>query len=140
MNEPYKSHFRGWTPGEQIFPGIEQSVTSGPPAVINPTTVVSTEALTAPKSGLPFNFSVSNLSDIKNIVERMGGIDGVLATMGKVQKFVTTMQQFAPMIQLFMKKKNTDSTSSSGSGGRVRRRRRRTRRTAVKRRISKKRS
>ncbi|KQX68477.1 hypothetical protein [Paenibacillus sp. Root444D2] len=40
-----------------------------------------------------------NLKQISGFVERMGGIDGILGTMGKVQKFMSTFQQMAPMVK-----------------------------------------
>ncbi|NRF93576.1 aminotransferase [Paenibacillus frigoriresistens] len=40
-----------------------------------------------------------NLNQISSFVERMGGIDGILGTMGKVQKFVNTFRQMAPMVK-----------------------------------------
>ncbi|MNZ55871.1 hypothetical protein D3C78_738070 [compost metagenome] len=42
-------------------------------------------------------FSLANLG---GIVERLGGIDGILATVGKVQKVMQTVQQFAPMAKM----------------------------------------
>nr|WP_246363019.1 aminotransferase [Paenibacillus alba] len=40
-----------------------------------------------------------NLKQISGFVERMGGIDGIIGSMGKVQKFMTTFQQMAPMVK-----------------------------------------
>jgi hypothetical protein len=117
MNEPETPSLNGWTPsfGQNPFPGIENSF-AGPPEVINPT-VIPTQIKTATKGGLPFN--LSNLNDLKAMVDRMGGIEGVLATMGKFQKFMSTMQQVAPMIKLFMGNKGakaaTANTTKSGT-------------------------
>ncbi|WP_370001761.1 hypothetical protein [Paenibacillus sp. RC84] len=41
-----------------------------------------------------------NINQIKGFIDRMGGIEGVIGTMGKVQKFVGSVQQFAPMLKL----------------------------------------
>jgi len=41
-----------------------------------------------------------NMKQISGFVERMGGIDGILGTMGKVQKFMSSFQQMAPMIKV----------------------------------------
>lgn len=43
-----------------------------------------------------------NLKQISGFVERMGGIDGILGTMGKVQKFMSTFQQMAPMVKTIL--------------------------------------
>ncbi|MBA2943599.1 aminotransferase [Paenibacillus sp. CGMCC 1.16610] len=40
-----------------------------------------------------------NMKQISGFVERMGGIDGILGTMGKVQKFMSSFQQMAPMVK-----------------------------------------
>lgn len=117
MNESEKPSLNGWTPsfGQNPFPGIENSF-AGPPEVINPT-VIPSQITPATKGGLPFN--LTNLNDLKAMVDRMGGIEGVLATMGKFQKFMATMQQVAPLIKLFMGNKGakaaTANSTKSGS-------------------------
>lgn len=45
------------------------------------------------------NFS---LQDVKAVVDRMGGIEGVMATVSKVQKFMTSVKQMQPMIKLLL--------------------------------------
>ncbi|MUG44517.1 hypothetical protein GNP95_05855 [Paenibacillus woosongensis] len=45
-------------------------------------------------------FSLPNIGDLKGMIDKLGGIDGILATMGKVQKVMQTVQQFAPMAKL----------------------------------------
>lgn len=46
-------------------------------------------------------FSIPNLGDLKGMIDRLGGIDGIVATMTKVQKIMQTVQQFAPMAKMF---------------------------------------
>jgi hypothetical protein len=46
-----------------------------------------------PLSGINFN-------QIKGFVDRMGGIDGIVGTMTKVQKFMGTFRQMAPMLKV----------------------------------------
>jgi hypothetical protein len=41
-----------------------------------------------------------NFAQLKTIVDRMGGIDGIIGTMSKVQKIVGQFQQMAPMLKL----------------------------------------
>lgn len=43
-----------------------------------------------------------NLGQLKGLVDRMGGIEGIVGTMTKVQKFIANFQQMAPMIKLLM--------------------------------------
>jgi hypothetical protein len=43
-----------------------------------------------------------NLNQIKGIVDKMGGIDGIVGTMTRVQKVVASFQQMAPMIKLLL--------------------------------------
>lgn len=73
--------------------------------------------------------NLSNL-DVKGIIEKMGGIDGLVANAGKVQKVMQGFQQLAPMVSLltgvFGKKgsaASANSINSNSSGYRPRRRR-----------------
>ncbi|MEW9701930.1 aminotransferase [Paenibacillus sp. SI8] len=43
-----------------------------------------------------------NMKQISGFVERMGGIDGIIGTMGKVQKFMSSFQQMAPMVKVLL--------------------------------------
>lgn len=131
MNVPYPYGDRNWTSGQQGgFPGLEAQSFAGPPAeVVTPTVLPAAPAPTGASgllSKLPFNINVQNLNDLKALVDRMGGIEGVVATAGKVQKFMSTVQQMAPLIKLFMGKKGSSSSSEGVGTYRPRRRRRRT--------------
>uniref|UniRef100_A0A4Y8PZU5 Tyrosine protein kinase n=2 Tax=Paenibacillus athensensis TaxID=1967502 RepID=A0A4Y8PZU5_9BACL len=58
----------------------------------------------------------------------MGGIEGIMGTMGKVQKFVTTFQQMAPMFKVMFnsfggKVKSTDDDDFADLPRRRKRRR-----------------
>jgi hypothetical protein len=96
-------------------------------------------------SSSPASF-LANLpvKDIKNVIDRMGGIEGVMNTMTKVNKMMQSFQQMAPMIKLllgsFMKGKKTDSDDYSDSYRPRRKRRRRRRKTSSKRKTQKKKS
>lgn len=46
--------------------------------------------------------SLANMEQLKGIVDRMGGIDGIVNTMGKVQKVMQGFSQMAPMVKLVM--------------------------------------
>lgn len=41
-----------------------------------------------------------NMGQIKALFDRMGGIDGILGTMVKVQKIVQSIQQMSPLLKL----------------------------------------
>lgn len=132
MSDSQSPSLHGWTPGfgQDTFPGLGDSFAAGPPEVINPV-VLPAQVTTATKGGLPFN--ISNLSDLKAMVDRMGGIEGVLTTMGKFQKFMSTVQQVAPLIKLFMGNKGSKLvTANTNKSGATRRRRSTTRPRAGK--------
>ncbi|TFE26958.1 hypothetical protein [Cohnella luojiensis] len=122
MNEPHSPSLHGWTPGfgQQQFPGIGDAF-AGPPAVINPTVIPN--QVTASATKLPFNINISNMADVKALVDRMGGVEGILSTMGKFQKFVSTMQQIAPMVKLFMGNKGSKASTANSSKSSTPRRR-----------------
>ena len=89
-------------------------------------------APSAPAPAAKSGPSLPTLSDLKLLVERMGGIDGLLATMGKVQKVFGTFQQMAPMFKLlagsFLKKGASVAKATELGEWRPRRRRSRGRR------------
>jgi hypothetical protein len=78
------------------------------------------------KSGSSFS-----LNDLKGLVDRMGGIDGIVATMTKVQKVVSSVSQMAPLIKVLagsLGKKGAAATIAEDATAvpRPRKRRRRT--------------
>lgn len=87
------SQFQSNTPSIMIQP-----VTT--PINLSPTAPTTTADLveTAKESG---GFSLGNsLNDIKGFVDRIGGIDGIVSTMTKVQKVVSSVSQMAPLIKV----------------------------------------
>jgi hypothetical protein len=84
----------------------------------DPTAAVS-EITTAPsKAG---GFSLANLNEIKGFVDRMGGIDGILSTVTKVQKVMASVSQMAPLVKVLMgsfgkKKSATVSEDDTDTG------------------------
>jgi len=84
-------------------------------------------------------FSLPNLGEIKGFVDRLGGIDGILNGVTKVQKVVSSVSQMAPLIKVLLgsfstkKKKEEDEIDEwkprprkrrkSGSGSTQKRRR-----------------
>ncbi|QHT59331.1 hypothetical protein GXP70_04665 [Paenibacillus lycopersici] len=81
-------------------------------------------------------FNLANsLNDIKGVVDRLGGLDGIVTTMGKVQKVVGSITQMAPLIKVlagsFGKKGDSASIADDGDGlARPRPRKRKRRKTA----------
>jgi hypothetical protein len=57
----------------------------------------------------------------------MGGIEGVVSTMGKVQKLMSSVQQMQPMIKLLMSSFSKAGTNSKNDDFVPRRRRKRPR-------------
>jgi hypothetical protein len=71
-----------------------------------------------------------SLQEIKNVIDRMGGIDGVLNMLQKASKVMQTVQQMAPMLKLLVGsfgKKASTAVNDEGDAPRVRRRRKRRR-------------
>jgi len=70
-----------------------------------------------PAKGGGFNLG-NSLNEIKGIVDRMGGIDGIVSTMTKVQKVVGSISQMAPLIKVLagsFGKKGTASIAEDDS-------------------------
>lgn len=58
-----------------------------------------------------------SLTDIKGFVDRIGGLDGILTTVGKVQKVVSSVSQMAPLVKVILgsfKKDAGDDASDDG--------------------------
>src|SRR5690606_1862990 len=58
-----------------------------------------------------------NVDELKGLVDRFGGLDGILATVTKVQKVMSTVGQIAPMAKVFTgilgnKKPNNEQAQS----------------------------
>jgi hypothetical protein len=54
-----------------------------------------------------------DFNQIKATIDRLGGVDGILATVSKVQKVMQTMQQFAPMLKMLIPKLGAKSGKSN---------------------------
>lgn len=66
------------------------------------------EAAVQPEKKLLGNFS---MGDLKSMIDKLGGIDGIVDTMGKVQKIMSSVQQIMPVAKMFM------GTIMPGKGG-----------------------
>lgn len=65
-------------------------------------TAASTSILPAAATAAKTGFSLANIGELKGVIDRMGGIDGIVSSMGKFQKVMSGVQQMAPMIKLMM--------------------------------------
>ncbi|MDU5144621.1 MAG: oligopeptidase [Paenibacillus dendritiformis] len=66
------------------------------------------ETAVQPDKKLLGNFS---MGDLKSMIDRLGGVDGIVETMGKVQKIMSSVQQIMPVAKMFM------GTLLPGKGG-----------------------
>ncbi|OXM13952.1 hypothetical protein [Paenibacillus herberti] len=116
-NEPYRNTPNGPIQGS-VFPGLGEAFpynnnspqtlfappakfpTSSPAPSIGPLATLPAVAEKSTKSGSLF--SLDKLSDLKGIVDRIGGLDGIIGTMTKAQKVIGGVQQMAPLIKLMM--------------------------------------
>ena len=112
-----------WSAGSPVGPPADPF--AGPPAFLQSVQYPGM----GPAPGAPKAPGLPSLADLKLIVDRMGGIDGILNTVQKIQKIVGTVQQFAPMLKLLAgslgPKKASAAAASADRESRPRRRRRR---------------
>jgi hypothetical protein len=72
-----------------------------------------------PASSGSSGFSLANLGELKGMIDRFGGIDGIMSGVAKMQKVVGGIQQMAPMMKLVMgilpfgKNKNNSSEADA---------------------------
>jgi hypothetical protein len=101
----------------QVTPFYPDAHNSFQPAVVKPES-----------NNLLSGLSGFNFKDIKGFVDRMGGIEGVMSTLTKVQKTMQTFKQMAPMLKLLIPKlSGAESASLDDDDAYYRRRRRRRR-------------
>ncbi|SFT19262.1 hypothetical protein [Paenibacillus sp. BC26] len=118
--------------GQQIIPLPESD--GNLPAMIEAGKIdVKPDAKADAKSG--FNLATS-LNDLKGVVDRLGGIDGIVTTMGKVQKVVGSITQMAPLIKVlassFGKKGASVTSTDDDDDAPPKRRKKKRRRTGSK--------
>jgi hypothetical protein len=74
------------------------------------------------KTGSSNILSGLNFNQIKGFVDRMGGVDGIIGTMGKVQKFMGTFKQMAPMLKVLFNGFGSKVKSTNGNYRKTRKR------------------
>ncbi|GKU80517.1 hypothetical protein L3i20_v249140 [Paenibacillus sp. L3-i20] len=102
------------------------------PAVVHHSTNQLTETnIETPKKGFSLAnlASHANLTEIKGFVDRMGGLDGILTTVTKVQKVVSSVSQIAPLVKVFMGSFGKKSASNDDSNKEWKPRRRKKRKS-----------
>jgi hypothetical protein len=126
MDEPNSNlpALHGWNQpqgyGGQMFPGLGDPF-AGPPAYVNPTVLPPGQGAGA-GAGASAAKGGFSLGELKGMVDRMGGIDGVINGMGKIQKFVGIMSQMAPFFRVFLGKGAKATAASANTGSSPRRR------------------
>lgn len=65
-------------------------------------TVAPPVPIETPAASSSSGFSLANLGELKGMIDRFGGIDGIMNGIGKMQKVVGGIQQMAPMMKLVM--------------------------------------
>jgi hypothetical protein len=80
------------------------------PVVIPATAAEMVETTTPAKAG---GFTMPSMTEIKGFVDRLGGLDGILSTVGKVQKVVSSVSQMAPLVKVLMGSFKKDSSSDT---------------------------
>jgi hypothetical protein len=86
---------------------------------VNPTVLPPGQGVGAGAGAGKGGFS---LGELKGMIDRMGGIDGVINGVTKMQKFVGVMTQMAPLIRVFFGKGGKAKASAgTGTGSTVRR-------------------
>ncbi|WP_018753716.1 hypothetical protein [Paenibacillus sanguinis] len=116
---PYSEYYPGLNPYEIKAQSSALMPFSSPSQGPTPVSPVTPKPA-ASGSGL----SLPSISDLKGMVDRLGGIDGILDKVGQVQKVMQTVQQFAPMAKMFTAFLPGSKNSSAGSMDEYRPRRR----------------
>ncbi|UPK44711.1 tyrosine protein kinase [Paenibacillus pabuli] len=98
--EPYYPPFQeveasGLVPYSPGGPGGPGGNFFGGGAPVAPPVPVETPAASS-------GFSLANIGELKGMIDRFGGIDGIMNGIGKMQKVVGGFQQMAPMMKLVM--------------------------------------
>ncbi|NBC72901.1 hypothetical protein [Paenibacillus sacheonensis] len=96
------AEFSNGVPSINIMPASNQQIIPLPEAPSS-TSVADALAETKPEKAKKekggFNLGES-INDLKGVVDRMGGLDGIVTTMTKVQKVVGSITQMAPLIKV----------------------------------------
>lgn len=134
LNRPYNGlHGSTGYPNDSTSPNVHISNSPASPSLL-PAIIPQNQLVEAgpaqPKKGFSLaNLgSLANLNEIKGFVDRMGGLDGILTTVTKVQKVVGSITQMAPLVKVLMGsfgKKSISKSDDASSEWKPKRRKRR---------------
>jgi hypothetical protein len=99
----YNTSYQG-----QSYPGVTPYNNYFPAAPLAPATTLANPGSS---TSFPFNFN-----QIKGIIDRMGGIDGLMGHVTKIQKIIQGMQQLSPMLKLLLGSKARTAAQKNGDG------------------------
>jgi hypothetical protein len=103
----------------QALPGASLRVPAAP--------MPNAPGASPPVSSGTWSSLLSNIGPMRDVVARMGGIEGIVGFFSKMQKFMQTLQQMRPWLQLLMRVRRKRRARRTAPLP-VRRRRRRRRR------------
>jgi hypothetical protein len=93
--------------GYQGYPGVTP-YNSYSPVPAPPSTALSNPIQS-------FSFPL-NFNQIKGVIDRMGGIDGLMGHVTKIQKIIQSIQQLSPMLKLLIGSKAKTAGQQHGDG------------------------
>lgn len=119
---PHGSYGQGNTTPPLLQPQAQISQTAVNPSLlpaIVPNQLPDVNAA-PPKKGFSLA-NLPNLTEIKGFVDRMGGLDGILSTVTKVQKVVGSISQMAPLVKVLFGSFGKKSISQNDENNSIRR-------------------
>jgi len=93
--------------GYSTTSNIQNAVSSSQASSLAEPAATSTAVATTPPKPASSGFTLAglakyaNVDELKGLVDRFGGLDGILSTVTTVQKVVSTVGQIAPMVKVF---------------------------------------
>lgn len=98
-NKAYIRSFNQTPPNNYPFSYIPPPPNSTAIVPLNQVAETPTNPAITDKTAKKNSFSIK---EIKQAIDRMGGLDGIVETMGKVQKVMQSISQIAPMAKLLV--------------------------------------
>lgn len=119
-------HSHGYTviPSQQSGHSALSHITTANPVPSNTPQSSASPSPTSSGFSLASIAKYANIDELKGLVTRFGGLDGILSTVTTVQKVMSTVGQIAPLVKAFTGgKKSADSSTSETAPTPTRRRR-----------------
>ncbi len=111
------------SPYGNIYPGLDNSSSlipsqnQGSPLSVP----VDSGSLMNPGNNIVNAFKGLPIDQVKNIVNRMGGIQGIVESMGKMQTLFASFQQMAPMLKLLFSSFGSKKASATNLNAKMNR-------------------